>query len=66
MLLKLHVDQTLCRGARVCIQHAPGSFAIGADGRAAPVEAPQDSADEQRAAAAACPFFAIEIQEVSA
>ena len=64
--LRVRVDRDVCRGAQACVRRAPGTFALDADGKSAPAQDPPDPEDVIREAAAACPFFAIEVTDDSA
>lgn len=63
MALRVRVDPEACRGAQACVRRAPGTFAIGSDGKSRAAAAPADPEEAVRAAAAACPFFAIHTEE---
>jgi ferredoxin len=45
------------------VRRAPGTFSIGSDHKSRAVDAPAEDEAAIREAAAACPFFAIEVRE---
>jgi ferredoxin len=59
--LHVRVDRSACRGAGSCARRAPGTFSLDAEHRSVVAAHPRDPADAIRAAAQACPFFAIEV-----
>jgi ferredoxin len=62
-VLEVRVDRAACRGSRACTRRAPGTFSIDAEGRSVVAQRPTDGEERIREAAAACPFFAIEVRE---
>ena len=56
----------LGRGAGACVRRAPRTFALDAEGKSRLVEPPNDDEDTIRAAAGACPYFAIELSAAPA
>ena len=63
MALEVHVDHTACRGSRSCVRRAPATFSLNENRRAVVASEPGDPEHAIREAAAACPFFAIELKE---
>jgi ferredoxin len=63
MSLEIHVDRTACRGSRSCTRRAPRTFSLDGEGKSVVADRPRDPEDAIRAAAGACPFFAIEVRE---
>ena len=63
MTLRVRVDRQVCQGSRGCVRRAPRSFRLDGDGKAVPTEPPGDPVQVVREAAAACPFFAIIVDE---
>lgn len=61
--VKVRVNRSACRGARQCIRRAPDAFKLDEAGKAVFSPAHNSSAESIRAAAKACPFFAIELRE---
>jgi ferredoxin len=61
--LKIAIDPSACRGTGACVRRAPGTFSIGSDHKSRAVDAPAEDEAAIREAAAACPFFAIEVRE---
>jgi len=61
--LEIRIDRDACRGSRACVRRAPATFSLGADGKSRAAAPPADDEATIRAAAAACPFFAIEVRE---
>jgi len=59
--MKIKVDKTKCIGCGTCIAIAPKSFKLGEDGKAQPIEPPQDSEETIKEAAESCPVQAIEV-----
>jgi len=59
--MKIKVDKTKCIGCGSCIAIAPKSFKFGNEGKAEPIEPPDDSEDTIKEAAENCPVQAIEI-----
>ncbi|MFP6621909.1 MAG: ferredoxin [Myxococcota bacterium] len=64
--LEIRIDRTACQGAQACARHAPGTFSLGSDGKSRAADAPREDDARIRAAAQACPFFAIEVLPRSA
>ncbi len=60
------IDRVACRGAGACVRRAPRTFALDAEGKSRLVEPPNDDEDTIRAAAGACPYFAIELSAAPA
>jgi len=65
MSLRIHIDRSACQGAAECVRRAPRTFSLDAEGRSHVPGPPGDAEAAVRAAADACPFFAIEVAEVS-
>ncbi len=63
MALVVRVDAALCHGAGACVRRAPGTFSLSAERRSIVAEHPRDDEAAIRAAANACPYFAIEVGE---
>jgi ferredoxin len=63
--VEIQIDKSACRGATACLRRAPGTFSLGDDGKSQAAKNPADDEATIRAAAAACPFFAIEVREVA-
>ena len=61
--LAIRVDRAACRGSRACIARAPATFALDDHDRSTVVRPAGDPEPAVRAAAAACPTFAITIEE---
>lgn len=59
--IEIRIDRSVCRGAQACVRRAPRTFSLGQDGKSQAAEDPIDSEETIRKAAAACPFFAIEV-----
>ena len=57
--LEIRVDRSACRGAGACARRAPRTFSLDAQRRSVVADRPGDAEAEIRAAADACPFFAI-------
>lgn len=57
----MRIDRSACRGSGSCARRAPGAFSLDLERKAVACEDPTESEDAIRAAAAACPFFAIEV-----
>lgn len=62
MDLEIRIDRSACRGAQACARRAPGTFSLDAEGKSRASDEPTDDEDTIREAAAACPFFAIEVR----
>lgn len=62
MALEIRVDHAVCQGAGACVRRAPGTFSLSAERRSLVAERPRENDAVIRAAANACPFFAIEIR----
>ena len=63
MAVSIHIDREACHGQAACVRRAPGTFALGADGKSVAAPSPRERDAVIREAAAACPFFAIEVVE---
>lgn len=63
MDLVVRIDRTACHGSGACARRAPGAFALDAERKAVLRDPPRESPQAIRAAAAACPFFAIEVSD---
>ena len=63
MTLTVRVDRERCRGAGACVERAPATFELGADGVAKVRPQPGEPEGQLRDAALACPFFAIQLVE---
>jgi ferredoxin len=63
MALVVRVDHALCQGAGACVRRAPGTFSLSGERRSIVADQPRDDEATIRAAADACPFFAIEVGE---
>jgi ferredoxin len=61
--LEIRVDRSACRGAMSCMRRAPGTFSLDDQRKSVVAREPGDPADRIRAAADACPYFAIHIEE---
>jgi ferredoxin len=61
MPIEIRIDRTACQGAGACVRRAPRSFALDAERRSRALDPPGDDEATIRRAAAACPFFAIEV-----
>lgn len=59
----IRVDRSVCQGAGACARRAPGTFTLDAGRRSVVAEHPRDDDAAIRAAAQACPFFAIEYRD---
>jgi ferredoxin len=59
--LLVRIDRSACHGTGSCARRAPGAFSLDRERKAVATEDPTESEDAIRAAAAACPFFAIEV-----
>jgi ferredoxin len=55
------VDHDLCAGVAMCLQQAPGAFALDATGQAVFAAPGEWSAQDLEAAAEACPTEAISV-----
>jgi ferredoxin len=64
LALEIRIDRSACRGSRSCVRRAPGTFSLDASRKSVAAEHPRESGAEVRAAANACPFFAIEVREI--
>ncbi len=60
--LEILIDRTACRGSQACARRAPGSFSLDEEGKSRVAEDPVEDEQAIREAAAACPFFAIEVR----
>jgi ferredoxin len=60
--LEIRIDDARCRGAQACVRRAPRTFSLGADGKSRAAASPTDDEETIRVAAAACPFFAINVR----
>jgi ferredoxin len=63
--LEIVIDRDACRGSQSCVRRAPRSFSLDAEGKARAVSPPLDPEQDVRAAASACPFFAIEVRSTA-
>lgn len=61
---KIRVDRDACRGSGACVRRAPGTFRLDGERRSVVEESPRDPLETIRAAAEACPFFAITVEEI--
>lgn len=61
--VRVHVDRDACRGSMSCVRRAPGTFSLDERSRSVVAEPPGDPDEVIRAAADACPFFAIRVEE---
>ena len=59
--LEIRVERDSCLGSQACMRRAPGSFELGADGKARVVEPPGDPEPVLIEAAQACPTFSVRI-----
>ncbi len=59
----IHIDRSACRGSAACIARAPATFALDAAQRSTVADPAGDPEPAIRAAARACPTFAITIEE---
>ncbi len=66
MTLEIQVDRDSCRGARACVRRAPGTFSLDGHGKSTAAAEPLEDEGTIRAAATACPFFAISVRETAA
>jgi len=60
--LDIRVDRSACRGAMSCVRRAPGTFSLDERRKSLVASEPCDPEAVIRAAAAACPHFAITIR----
>ena len=60
--VEIRIDRTACRGTQACIRRAPGTFSLAEEGKSRVAEDPAEDEQTIREAAAACPFFAIEVR----
>ncbi|MGH0031184.1 MAG: ferredoxin [Myxococcota bacterium] len=63
MALLVQVDREACQGSLSCVRRAPRTFSLDAEGKSVVAKDPRDDEAAIRAAAAACPFFAIRVRE---
>jgi ferredoxin len=61
--LTFRIDRSACRGSGSCAVRAPGTFRLDEERKSTVIEAAGDPQDAIRAAAAACPAFAITLEE---
>ena len=61
--LAIHIDRGACRGSGACAARAPGTFRLDTDRKSEVIEPASDPEASVRAAAAACPAFAITLEE---
>jgi ferredoxin len=61
--LAIEVDRAACRGSGACVARAPHTFALDAARRSRVIDPAGDPRASVRAAAAACPAFAITVME---
>lgn len=59
----IHVDRTACRGSGACAQRAPETFQLDTEHKSVVIAPRGDPEASVRAAAAACPAFAITLEE---
>ena len=62
-MIKIAIDREACIGASACVATAGKTFALDAEGKSAVIQAQGDLAANIRAAAAACPTGAIQVEE---
>jgi len=63
MALAIRIDRAACHGSRECVRRAPRTFSLDGDGKSRASATPGDDDATIRAAASACPFFAIEVRD---
>jgi ferredoxin len=61
--LEVRIDRDACHGSGSCARRAPGAFSLDGERKAVVADPPREPPEAIRAAAAACPFFAIEVRE---
>lgn len=61
---RIHVDLDKCVGSRICVAIAPKSLRLNEEGQASPIESSDDSIENIRMAAEACPVCAITLEEI--
>lgn len=59
----IRIDRARCRGARACVARAPATFQLDAERKSVVIDPTGDPEASIRAAAAACPAFAITLEE---
>ncbi|MGI9589970.1 MAG: ferredoxin [Myxococcota bacterium] len=59
----IRIDRAACRGSGACATRAPASFRLDAEHRSQVIDPAGDPEATVRAAAAACPAFAITLEE---
>lgn len=59
----IHVDRNACRGSGACAQRAPATFQLDTEHKSVVIAPHGDPKADVRAAAAACPAFAITLEE---
>ena len=65
MKIRVSIDRSACRGARSCVRRAPGTFSLDEENKSLLATEPLESEAVIREAAAMCPFFAIQVTEVT-
>jgi len=62
-MIQITIDREACIGASACVAAAGKTFALDAEGKSTVLNAQGDPEEDIRAAAAACPTGAIQLQE---
>ena len=62
-LRAIRIDRAACRGSGACAARAPATFRLDAQRRSQVIDPVGDPEAAVRAAAAACPAFAITLEE---
>lgn len=63
MPIEIRIDRNACQGAGACVRRAPGTFTLDAERRSRVIDPPGDDEATIRRAAAACPYFAIDVTD---
>ncbi|MBL8880268.1 MAG: ferredoxin [Phycisphaerales bacterium] len=63
--LTVRIDPHKCVGSTMCIQYAPGVFALNADRQSSVINAAGEPAERLRAAAEQCPMEAIVLEDAN-
>ncbi len=61
-MLSIEIDRAACQGEKACVKRAPRTFSLDRERKAIASSEPGDDEATIRAAAQACPHFAITVR----